>query len=166
MTIPTTGTGANQINVDGAGNASANLVKISGSAVSTSSAQLGVNAVNIAGQAATLDANNLLKVGVEAIDGNTSAPTNIKNAMASVAHGTCTTGASSTSIPTSAFTGPGVGAINQFVGRTMIFDSGTTTTALQGQATAITASTNSATPTFTVTALTTAPSSGDTFSIV
>jgi hypothetical protein len=38
---------------------------ISGSAVSTSSAQLGVNVVNIAGQAAALDGNNLLKVDVE-----------------------------------------------------------------------------------------------------
>lgn len=34
-------------------------------AVSTSTAQLGVNTVNIAGQAAALDANNLLKVDVE-----------------------------------------------------------------------------------------------------
>lgn len=40
------------------------LVDIAGSSVSTSSAQLGVNAVNIAGHAATVDSNNLLQVAV------------------------------------------------------------------------------------------------------
>ena len=48
----------------------------------------------------------------------------------------------------------------------MIFDYDTTTAALRGQATDITASSASATPTLTVTALTTAPVSGDTFTIV
>ena len=41
------------------------MVDVAGAAVSTSSAQIGVNAVNIAGQAAALDANNRLKVDVD-----------------------------------------------------------------------------------------------------
>jgi hypothetical protein len=82
-----------------------------------------------------------------------------------ICRGTVDSAATTTSVTTSAFS-PNVGASGQFIGRTMLFDANTTTTALQGQATAITASTNAATPTFTVTALTTAPVSGDTFSIV
>jgi hypothetical protein len=61
---------------------------------------------------------------------------------------------------------PAGAAADQFKGRILIFDNDTTTTALRGQATDITASSNAGTPLFTFTALTTAPSSGDTFSIV
>lgn len=82
-----------------------------------------------------------------------------------VARGTVTTGGSTTSIPTSAFS-PAGAAADQFKGRIVIFDADTATAALRGQATDITASSNSATPTLTVTALTTAPSSGDSFTVV
>lgn len=82
-----------------------------------------------------------------------------------VARGTVTTGGSTTSIPTSAFT-PAGAAADQFKGRIVIFDIDTATAALRGQATDITASSNSATPTLTVTELTTAPASGDTFTVV
>ncbi len=82
-----------------------------------------------------------------------------------VCRGTVTTGASTTSIPTSALT-PAGAAADQFKGRIIIFDIDTTTAALRGQATEITASSNSSTPTFTVTALTSTPASGDTFTIV
>ena len=47
----------------------------------------------------------------------------------------------------------------------MTFNTATTTTALEGQASDITSSDVNANPTFTVTALTTAPVSGDTFVI-
>ena len=154
------------------GTAGSALVKsdvtdIAGSAVSTSSAQLGVNVVNITGQAAVLDANNLLKVDVEDINGNATAAQNVSKANQAIGRGTCTTGGTTTSVPTSAWSPGGVSIVSgQFIGRTIIFDANTTTGALQGQATNITANTASATPTFTVTALTTAPSSGDTFSVV
>src|SRR5262249_290349 len=46
-----------------------NIKNIANAAVSTSSAQLGVNVVNYAGQAALLDANNLPKVDIEDIAG-------------------------------------------------------------------------------------------------
>lgn len=70
-----------------------------------------------------------------------------------------------TSIPTSACS-PSGSVADQFKGRIIIFDNDTTTAALRGQATDITASSAAATPTFTCTALTTAPASGDTFTIV
>ena len=84
--------------------------------------------------------------------------------MAAVGRGTVGSASTTTSIVTSAMS-PAGAATDQFKGRIITFDSSTTTTALRGQATDITGSTSSATPTFTVTALTTAPASGDTFSI-
>lgn len=144
----------------------ADTVDIAGSAVSATAAQVGVNVVNIAGQAATLDANNLLQVDVEDINGNATAAQNVSKANQAIGRGTCTTGGTTTSIPTSAWTPGGAGIVSgQFIGRTMIFDATTATAALRGQATNITANTASATPTFTVTALTTAPASGDTFGV-
>ena len=84
--------------------------------------------------------------------------------------GTVTSGATTTSIPTSACS-PAGAASNQFVGRVLIFSNTTTTTGLRGVACVVTASSNSATPTFTVqksdgTALPATPASGDTFVIV
>lgn len=61
---------------------------------------------------------------------------------------------------------PAGAAEDQFRGRIIIFDADTTTAALRGQATDITANTAAALPQFTFTALTTAPVAGDTFSIV
>jgi hypothetical protein len=71
---------------------------------------------------------------------------------------TVDTGASPTSIPTSALF-PAASVADQFKGRVLVFDNDTTTAALRGQATDITASTDAGV--FTVTALTTAPASGD-----
>lgn len=61
---------------------------------------------------------------------------------------------------------PAGAVANQWVGRILVFDNDTTTAALRGQATDITAATSAALPALTFTALTTAPVSGDTFSIV
>ena len=108
----------------------------------------------------------------EAVSGHTSSGTFGKalddaddRGSRTVIRGTVTTGASTTSIPTSAFS-PAGAAADQFKGRIVIFDNDTATAALRGQATDITASSNSSTPTLTVTALTTTPASGDTFSVV
>lgn len=79
--------------------------------------------------------------------------------------GTVSTSSTTTSITTSAMS-PATSAADQVKGRIVIFDHDTTTAALRGQATDITASSASSTPTLTVTALTTAPASGDTFTIV
>lgn len=82
-----------------------------------------------------------------------------------VARATASGTPTTTSIPTSAMS-PATSVADQLKGRIIIFDHDTTTAALRGQATDITASSVSATPTLTVTLLTTAPVSGDTFSIV
>lgn len=75
------------------------------------------------------------------------------------------TAPSTTSFTASTMSPSGVDA-DQFKGRILVFDNTTTTTALQGQATDITANTGAALPVFTYTALTSAPQSGDTASIV
>lgn len=98
------------------------------------------------------------------LNGDATSAANIAKTTRAIARCTATTGASPTSIPTSACTPAGAVA-DQFKGRIITFDADTTTTALRGQSTDITASSNAATPTFTVTALTTAPAPDDTFSI-
>jgi len=72
-------------------------------------------------------------------------------------------GASVTSIPTSS-QNPASSVTDQWKGRIVIFKRDTTTAALRGQATDITA--NTAGGTLTVTALTTVPVAGDSFIIV
>ena len=113
--------------------------------------------------AALTGAGNM-KSDALALNGDTTAASNIAKTTRAIARGTVTTGGSTTSIPTSAFS-PAGAAADQFKGRIVTFDADTATLALRGQSTDITASSNSATPTLTVTALTTAPASGDTFSI-
>lgn len=73
-------------------------------------------------------------------------------------------GSTTTSVVSSAMY-PAGAALDQFKGRIIVFDQNTTTTALRGQATDITGSSNAAAPTFTVSALSTAPVSGDTFKV-
>jgi hypothetical protein len=102
---------------------------------------------------------------VNQIAGSTTGATNLSATTNAIGRGTVTTGGSTTSIPTSAFTPTGAVA-DQFKGRIILFDAATTTTELRGQVGAITASSNAATPTFTVAAMTTAPVSGDTFSVI
>lgn len=60
---------------------------------------------------------------------------------------------------------PSSSVLNQWAGREIVFDNATTTVALRGQATDITGSSAAALPLLTFTAMTTAPVSGDTFSI-
>lgn len=91
---------------------------------------------------------------------------NLQYTVPAIGRGTCTSGGSTTSVVTSAFA-PGSSVTNQFAGRVILFDATTTTAALQGQAAIISASAGSAgSVTFTVGAMTTAPVSGDTFSVL
>lgn len=78
--------------------------------------------------------------------------------------GTVSTSSTTTSVTTSAMS-PATSVADQLKGQILMFDHNTTTAALRGQKTDITASSASATPTLTVTALTHAPSNGDTFTI-
>ena len=84
----------------------------------------------------------------------------VQNKISGIVDFVCGAGGSATSIVTSSCT-PNAGATDSFKGRIVIFDRNTTTAALRCQATDITANTSGATPTFTVTALTTAPASTD-----
>lgn len=96
------------------------------------------------------------------IAGSTSGVSGFDRATRAITVGTVTTGATTTSIPTSSLT-PAASVTDQFKGQVLAFDKDTTTAALRGEKTVIQASTSGGT--FTVTALTTAPASGDTFTI-
>jgi hypothetical protein len=150
-----------------AGMVPADVRDIAGAAVSTTTAQIGANVVTYAGATAAVDANNLPKVDVEDVNGNATAAQNVSRANQAIVRGTVGSGSTATSIVCSSITTPGsLTAAGQLNGRTVIFDSNTTTASLQGQATNITNNTTGATPTLTVTALTTAPVAGDTFSVL
>lgn len=113
---------------------------------------------------AALTGGGNMKVDVIAISGSTESADRLERTTLAIVTGTATTGGSTTTIPTSALSPAGTDA-DQFKGRIVIFDKDTTTAALRGQATDITANTAGATPTLTVTALTAAPAAGDTFTI-
>lgn len=113
---------------------------------------------------AALTGGGNMKVDVLAISGSTESADRLERTTLAIVTGTATSGGSTTTIPTSALSPAGTDA-DQFKGRIVIFDKDTTTAALRGQATDITANTAGATPTLTVTALTAAPAAGDTFTI-
>ena len=125
--IPTTGTGANQIAVDGSGNAFADVKKINASATAAS---------------------------------------NVSQANQDICRGVCSGGSTTTAICSSITTPSSLTDAGQLIGRTITFDSATTTANLQGQSANITNSTTGATPTITFGAMTHAPANGDTFTIV
>jgi hypothetical protein len=100
---------------------------------------------------------------IQAINNNTAPVARFERSARSIVTGTASGVPTTTTIP--ATLSPLSGVNDQFKGRIVIFDETTTTTALRGQATDITAYTH-ATTLLTVTALTTAPVSGDTFVIV
>ncbi len=102
---------------------------------------------------------------------NAASYATLTGTMGAVGRGVVVAGASTTLVGTSAFTlGYAIAAgvvVNQFVGRTLLFDGNTTTAGLQGAQGIIIASTASNTPSFTLqTALSATPVAGDTFSIV
>lgn len=105
-----------------------------------------------------------IKVDLQSINADATSAASLAKTTRAIGRGTCTTGGSTTSIVTSAFT-PSGSVADKFKGRIVTFDADTTTANLQGQSTDITANTSAANPTFTVSALTTAPASGDTFSV-
>lgn len=113
---------------------------------------------------AALTGGGNMKVDVLAISGSTAAADTLELSTEAICTGTCDTGGSTTSVIASALS-PASAVNDQFNGRIIIFNSDTTTAALRNQATDITDFVH-ATQTFTVTALTTAPASGDTFIIV
>jgi hypothetical protein len=117
---------------------------------------------------ATASISGTVAANVTQIAGSTTAAANAAISALDVGRGSCASGGSLTSVPTSVWTIGGAGnAADQFIGRVIVFDYDTPTVSLQGQAAVITGNTSGATPTFTVaaTTLTTAPAAGDTFSV-
>lgn len=92
--------------------------------------------------------------------------TNLGFTVPAIGRATVTAGATTTAIPTSLCTPAGAVA-DQFKDRAILFDVNTATASLRGVAKGITASSNAAAPTFTVSpALPAVPAVGDTFSII
>src|SRR3990167_6121194 len=147
------------------------LTHVAGSTTNVSALATNVDAI-LTDTGTTLDGRipaalvgGRIDANLGAISGSTNGVAALQRSADSIVR--CTVGAASTTtnIVTSACSPSGAVA-DQFKGRIVIFDANTTTAALRGQATDITASTNAATPELTVTALTTAPVSGDAFVIV
>jgi hypothetical protein len=107
---------------------------------------------------AALTAGGNMKSDVLALNGDTTSAANIAKTTRAIARITASGTPTTTNIPTSSIA-PAVTVADQLKGRILTFDADTTTAALRGQATDITANTSGGV--LTVTALTTAPVSGD-----
>lgn len=121
---------------------------------------------NVVGSVASVTAN--VNADMVKISGSTAAADALEESTEAIGYGTVDgAGATTTAFLTSALT-PDSAVNDQFNGRVLIFKSDTTTAALRGQATTISdwAHTSGEIGTFTVVALTTAPSTGDTFTIL
>lgn len=112
--------------------------------------------------ATVISAGGTVAGDVIAVASDTGSATKLRRVLLGNATATVGAGSSTASIVTSAMN-PGASAIDQFKGRIITFDDATTTATLRGQSTDITA--NTAAGVLTVTALTTAPVSGDTFTV-
>jgi hypothetical protein len=112
---------------------------------------------------AALTADGNIKADVLRINGSAESAVRLSRSTRAIVTGTATTGGSTTTMVVSALS-PASAVNDQFNGRIITFDEATTTAALRGQATDIT-DFDHGTQTFSFTALTTAPASGDTFTI-
>lgn len=123
---------------------------------------ISANAVTALARLPTTLVGGRIDANIGSISGDTTSVARMEFALNTEVLGTVTTGATVSTIPVTSFS-PTPTVNDQFVGRVIIFRGNTTTAALRGQASIITDSTTSA---VTVTDLTTAPASGDTFVIV
>lgn len=105
----------------------------------------------------------VLNVNMSHISGTSSPADRLERSTSAIVLGTVGTSSTTTAVKFSSLD-PASGVNDQFKGRIITFDKDTTTAALRGQATDITAF-DHATQIATVTALTTAPASGDTCTI-
>lgn len=103
-----------------------------------------------------------MDANVGAISNDTDAVTRLERVLSGNVTGTVGAASTTTSIVTSAMS-PSAAVTDGFKGRIVVFDAATTTANLRGQSTDITASSDAGV--LTVTALTTAPVSGDTFTV-
>lgn len=112
--------------------------------------------------ALAITAGGIVDADIEAITGDTGAATKLERVLSGNTTGTVGAGSTTTSVVTSSLN-PAASVTDQFKGLILKFDDATTTAALRGQGTDITAST--AAGVLTCTALTTSPVSGDVFVI-
>jgi len=105
---------------------------------------------------------NVVDANLLNIDGSAPAAANLKQSTLGIVTGVIGAASTTTNIVTSSLA-PAAAVIDQFKGKIITFAEDTTTTNLRGQSSDITS--NTALGVLTVTALTTAPVSGDTFSI-
>ena len=139
-----------------------------GASVSADVAAIQAKTVNLPAAFPTNFAARVISAGgtaaadVLAIAGDTDAVTRLERVLSGNVTGTVGAGSTTTSIVTSAMS-PAANVTDGFKGRIVTFDAATTTAALRGQSTDITAST--AAGVLTVTALTSAPVSGDLFTM-
>lgn len=173
--------------VDASGFLKVDLEDVKGSAVSTSSAQIGVNVVawnattvaspatagipdinvkNYNNQTAATDSNNFPKVDIEAINQSTVGAQALNNSTNTICWGSVTSGTTVTVVVATLNNPSSLTDVGQLIGRTIIFQGSSTTPAMDAQASNITNSTTGATPTITFTALTRAPAAGDTFAVL
>lgn len=109
-----------------------------------------------------LNTNSFVKASLQDVFNDSTCASNLQRATASIATGSVGSGSTTTNIVAGSLF-PAMQVVGQYIGRIVIFDKGTTTTALRGQATTITA--NDANGNIQVTTLTNAPVLGDTFTI-
>lgn len=112
---------------------------------------------------AALTGGGNMKVDVLAVSGSTGAADKMEALARTIVEGVCDTGGTTTAIVASSLT-PASTVNDQFNGLLIKFADNTTTAALRGQGTRITDFVH-ATQTFTVDALTTAPATGDVFTV-
>lgn len=101
---------------------------------------------------------------IGSINGATGGVGGLDRSTRTIVLGTVTTGATTTSVPTSSLA-PAASVTDQFKGRVLIFDEDTTTAGLRGAAAAITTSSSGGVLTVSP-ALPATPVSGDTFAIL
>jgi hypothetical protein len=112
----------------------------------------------------SLSPNGNMKADIEELAGNTGGAAGLDRAARSITTGTVGTGSTTTSLVTSVLS-PSATVNSQFKGLVVKFDKTTTTAALRGQAAVINDSTSGGVFDLTGSALTTAPVSGDTFTV-
>lgn len=161
ITFPTTATLASTTNITaGTITTTTNLTNAVASVTGAVGSVTGNVGGNVVGSVASVTAR--VTANTDQLAGIAASATNIARSTQAIVLGTVGSASTTTSIVTSALD-PAASVADQYKGRIVTFDRATTTTNLRGQATDITANTSGGV--LTVTALTDAPVSGDTFTI-
>lgn len=161
ITFPTTATLASTTNITaGTITTTTNLTNAVASVTGAVGSVTGNVGGNVVGSVASVTAR--VTANTDQLAGVAASATNIARSTQAIVLGTVGSASTTTSIVTSSLD-PAAAVADQYKGRIVTFDRATTTTNLRGQATDITANTSGGV--LTVTALTDAPVSGDSFTV-